>query len=119
MRQKKQNPITKYCDNNFGLTKKEFEIYSFLVGEEFLNYDTFDCTKLITPNSTLVEINLRYNIIDIIISLEKEFKICFKFLEYIDLKTIDEIIKLTIKKIKGNKYERRIRKLTKAAFCLL
>ncbi len=109
-------------NNVFGLTKKEYEIYSFLVGEEFLNYDTFDCTKLITPNSTLVEIGLRYNIIDIIISLEneyKEHKIDFKFLEYIDLKTIDEIIKLTIKKIKGNKYERRIRKLTKAAFCLL
>ena len=119
MYKKKQNHITKNCENNFGLTKKEFEIYSFLVGEEFLNYDTFDCTKLITPNSTLVEIGLRYNIIDIIISLEKEFKIDFKFLDYIDLKTIDEIIKLTIKKIKGNKYERRIRKLTKAAFCLL
>lgn len=108
--------------NVFGLTKKEFEIYSFLVGEEFLNYDTFECDKPITPNTTLVEIGLRYNIIDIIISLENEYakyNIDFKFLEYIDLRTIDEIIKLTIKKIKGNKYERRIRKLTKAAFCLL
>lgn len=101
------------------MTKKENEIYSFLIGDVFLNYDTFINDKKISPTDSLKELGLCNSIIDIIIELENEYEIDFKFLEYIDLKTIDEIIKLTIKKIKGNKYEKRIRKLTKAAFCLL
>mgnify|MGYP000093608283 CR=1 FL=1 len=103
----------------YNLKKRESEIYSFLIGDVFLNFDTFDSSIIITPKTTLVEIGLRYDIIDIIILLEKEYKIDFKFLEYIDLKSMDEIIKLTVKKIKGKIYERRIRKLTKAAFHIL
>lgn len=101
------------------MTKKENEIYSFLIGDVFLNYDTFINDKKISPTDSLKELGLCNAIIDIIIELENEYKIDFKFLEYIDLKTIEEIIKLTIKKLKDKKYERRLRKITRNSFQIL
>lgn len=101
------------------MTKKENEIYSFLIGDVFLNYDTFINDKKISPIDSLKELGLCNAIIDIIIELENEYKIDFKFLEYIDLKTIEEIIKLTIKKLKDKKYERRLRKITRNSFQIL
>lgn len=103
------------------MTKKENEIYSFLIGDVFLNYDTFINDKKISPTDSLKELGLCDNtngntIIDIIIALENEYDIDFKFLEYIDLKTIEEIIKLTIKKLRDKKYERRLRKITRNSF---
>ena len=101
------------------MTKKENEIYSFLICDVFLNYDTFINDKKISPIDSLKELGLCNAIIDIIIELEIEYKIDFKFLEYIDLKTIEEIIKLTIKKLKDKKYERRLRKITRNSFQIL
>lgn len=101
------------------MTKKENEIYSFLIGDVFLNYDTFINDKKISPIDSLKELGLCNAIIDIIIELENEYEIDFKFLEYIDLKTIEEIIKLTIKKLKDKKYERRLRKITRNSFQIL
>lgn len=101
------------------MTKKENEIYSFLIGDVFLNYDTFINDKKISPIDSLKELGLCNAIIDIIIALENEYEIDFKFLEYIDLKTIEEIIKLTIKKLKDKKYERRLRKITRNSFQIL
>lgn len=101
------------------MTKKENEIYSFLIGDVFLNYDTFINDKKISPTDSLKELGLCNSIIDIIIELENEYEIDFKFLEYIDLKTIEEIIKLTIKKLKDKKYERRLRKITRNSFQIL